>query len=377
MKKKLCMLSLALGSSLLKMENMVQVSPTLSNSLEPKSNWLQTWLPWLRWTPTSANELKDAEEALLEHANVKSEGFYVDVGKVNGENCRIWTRKFGKNDAEKVPLVMVHGMGAGLAMFVLNLESLSNQRLVYAIDLPGFGRSSRVSFSSDPSDIESEYVECIENWRQNVGLKKMNLLGHSFGGHLTALYSFKYPQNLNTAILADPWGMTSRNVNADQRRTVPTWVRALAKVLSNFNPLWGLRAAGPAGPWLVSRARPDIMRKYDDLLGEGSKLVSDYIFHCNGHNPTGESAFHSLMAGFGWASNPIMPRIHSLDKSVKMKVLYGSKSWMTHLTKEDFTDQNCEANVDVEYIQEAGHHIYADQYKQFNYVLNKFLKSED
>ena len=60
-----------------------------------------------------------------------------------------------------------------------------------------------------------------------------------------------------------------------------------------------------------------------------------------------------------------------------MKVLYGSKSWMTHLTKEDFTDQNCEANVDVEYIQEAGHHIYADQYKQFNYVLNKFLKSED
>ena len=139
---------------------------------------------------------------------------------------------------------MVHGMGAGLAMFVLNLESLSNQRLVYAIDLPGFGRSSRVSFSSDPSDIESEYVECIENWRQNVGLKKMNLLGHSFGGHLTALYSFKYPQNLNTAILAHPWGMTSRNVNADQRRTVPTWVRALAKVLSNFNPLWGLRAAG-------------------------------------------------------------------------------------------------------------------------------------
>ena len=59
------------------------------------------------------------------------------------------------------------------------------------------------------------------------------------------------------------------------------------------------------------------MRKYDDLLGEGSKLVSDYIFHCNGHNPTGESAFHSLMAGFGWASNPIMPRIHSLDKSGK------------------------------------------------------------
>merc|ERR1712012_833242 len=180
-------------------------------TLEPRSGWLHSWFPWLRWSPTSAAELKQAEEKLLEFSEAESRGYYVDAGEVNGQNCRIWTREFGDAGTdERVPLVMMHGMGAGLAMFVLNLEPLASNRLVYAIDLPGFGRSSRVKFSSDPDMIESEYVESIENWRKSVGLEKMNLLGHSFGGHLTALYSLKYPENLHSAILADPWGMTER-----------------------------------------------------------------------------------------------------------------------------------------------------------------------
>ena len=45
-----------------------------------------------------------------------------------------------------VPLVMMHGMGAGLALFCHNYPSLVNGTTVYAIDLPGFGRSSRVPF---------------------------------------------------------------------------------------------------------------------------------------------------------------------------------------------------------------------------------------
>ena len=292
--------------------------------LEPRGGWLTSWFPRLRWSPTSAQEVRDAEEALLARAELQSEGFYVSAGEVGGQECRIWTRRFGELSPDKVPLVMVHGMGAGLAMFVLNLGFLSSKRLVYAIDLPGFGRSSRVRFSSNTDEIETEYVECLEKWRKNVGLDKMNLLGHSFGGYLTALYSLKYPDSLNSAILADPWGMTERpedteksGVQQPPRRQIPVWVRTLANLLRHFNPLWGLRAAGPWGPWLVARMRPDIMRKYEDLVGPDSSLVSDYIFHCNGHDPSGESAFHRLMSGFGWANKPVVPRLHALDSNGK------------------------------------------------------------
>ena len=60
-----------------------------------------------------------------------------------------------------------------------------------------------------------------------------------------------------------------------------------------------------------------------------------------------------------------------------MKVLYGSNSWMTHLTNEDFAAVGVKTDVDVEYIDKAGHHIYADQYQQFNLSLNNFLQSID
>jgi len=361
---------------------MVTVTPSNSpiemDVIEPKESWLRSWLPFLRWTPTSPYELKEAEEKLLQFVKTESKGFYVNIGTVNGEECRIWTRKFGPEKSVKVPLVMIHGMGAGVAMFALNFDSLAQERLVYAIDLPGFARSSRVNFSSNPAEVEEQYVTCIDQWRRGVGLEKMNLLGHSFGGHLTALYALKYPQHINLAILADPWGMTERPAEVVPRRNIPIWVKVLGSVLQHFNPLWGLRASGPAGPWLVTRMRPDLMRKYEDLLGTGkSSLISEYLFHCNGHNPTGETAFHRLMSGFGWANNPILPRLKNLDKNVQMKVLYGSKSWMTHLQANDFIENGVEAAVTVDYIEDAGHHIYADQYHSFNETVNQCLKIYD
>ncbi len=130
-----------------------------------------------------------------------SRGWYVDVGTViNGKRCRVWTRKFGRESEaseaheDKVPLVLVHGMAAGVAFFALNVGELSRERPVYAFDLPGFARSSRPKFSGKAPDAEREYVEAIEAWRKEVGLERMNLLGHSFGGYLSAAYALKYPQ---------------------------------------------------------------------------------------------------------------------------------------------------------------------------------------
>ena len=43
----------------------------MTELLEPNGGWLNSWLPWLRWTPTSAQEVRDAAEALLVKADLK------------------------------------------------------------------------------------------------------------------------------------------------------------------------------------------------------------------------------------------------------------------------------------------------------------------
>lgn len=57
----------------------------------------------------------------------------------------------------------------------------------------GFGRSSRPTFSSDALEAEQQMVKAVEEWRREMKLDNMILLGHSMGGFLAASYSISHP----------------------------------------------------------------------------------------------------------------------------------------------------------------------------------------
>lgn len=160
---------------------------------------------------------------------------------------KIWTIVANKQKA-RIPLVMVHGMGGGVGLWVQSIDELAAKRPVYAFDLLGFGRSSRPTFSTSAQLVEMEYVESIEEWRQAMKIEKMALLGHSLGAYLASAYALKYPDKIQHLFLVDPWGFPE-NPKPDSERTrrIPTWVRIVVKMLSPFNPLAVVRAAGPWG----------------------------------------------------------------------------------------------------------------------------------
>ena len=145
------------------------------------------------------------------------------------------------------PLVLLHGMGSGVGLWALNLGPLCEDRPVYAFDMLGFGRSSRVKFSRDAMLAEMELVEAMEEWRREMNIPKFVLLGHSMGGFLAASYALRYPQHLHHVVLVDPWGFPEQPADNERRTPIPAWIRAVAAILSPFNPLAGLRVAGPWG----------------------------------------------------------------------------------------------------------------------------------
>lgn len=123
-------------------------------------------------------------------------------------------------------LVLLHGYGAGLGFFYKNYEGLSRARgwKLYALDLPGMGRSSRPPFKVHAKDrqgsiteAENWFIDALEEWRVQKKIERFTLLGHSLGGYLAVAYALKYPGHLKKLILASPVGIPEDPyaVNAD------------------------------------------------------------------------------------------------------------------------------------------------------------------
>lgn len=319
----------------------------------------------------SASALATIEKKILSYLKTPYKSRYVEIGPVVGTSDKIWTLSLNSEETKKTPLVLLHGLGAGVGLWCLNLDSFATHRPVYALDLLGFGRSSRPKFSTTPEVVETQLVTSIEEWRKEQELNEMILLGHSFGGYLAFAYAIQYPDRVKHLILADPWGFPKKSLDPEKAAKIPMWVRAVANVYRNFNPLWPVRFVGPLGQWVVEKMRPDLPKKFSSLLGEDSNAITEYIFQCNVQTPSGESAFHSLTEGLGYAKRPMLQRVDQLAPQVPITVIYGSRSWVDNSSGDKIKEaRGSTSYVQVKSVTAAGHHVYADRADVFNKMVN-------
>lgn len=342
--------------------------------VQAKSSWL--W-GWFSWSGSSSTMLRAAEKKILSCLKTAYRGWYVDIGPVVGPADKIWTISLNE-ESPKTPIVLLHGLGAGVALWCLNLDALASQRPVYAIDLLGFGRSSRPVFSNEGEKAEDQLVHSVEEWRREMKLENFVLLGHSMGGFLAASYAIQYPDRVKHLILADPWGFPEKpNDVSAKHGHIPFWVKAIAFAVQPLNPLWAVRVAGPFGQWLIEKTRPDIVKKFSPILNDDTTIISQYIHQCNVQTPSGESAFHAMMHGFGWAKNPIVKRIDKLRDDIPITLLYGSRSWVDNSAGELIKQYRSSSYVNVQVITGAGHHVYADRSEIFNKYVQEACALSD
>ena len=156
-------------------------------------------------------------------------------------------------EEEKPPLVLLHGFGCGILQFYKNLDHLHSDRRLYALDLPGFARSTRIPFPADAEGAECEFVEVLERWREGVGLEQMVLLGHSLGGFLSLSYAMRYPSRVRHLILDDPWGMVSMPPEEELREKYSVLVRSIIiPIATRFKPFDWIRGFGPLGKYYTN-----------------------------------------------------------------------------------------------------------------------------
>jgi proline iminopeptidase len=127
----------------------------------------------------------------------------IQEGFVDAHGVLIYYKTIGRG----APLVIVHGgPGASHDYFLPYLLPLARHNKLIFIDERGSGRSEKLE---DPKGYTVEnMVEDVESVRQGLGLGKIALLGHSYGGVLAQAYALKYQRNLTHLILCSTFSST-------------------------------------------------------------------------------------------------------------------------------------------------------------------------
>jgi len=105
---------------------------------------------------------------------------------------------------EGEPLLILHGWDGSSNSWVDVQKILASRGLkVIVLDLPGFGKSSSPSFPWGVAD----YSELVLNFINKMGLRKVDLLGHSFGGRIAIKFAVSHPEKLKKLILCASAGI--------------------------------------------------------------------------------------------------------------------------------------------------------------------------
>jgi len=103
------------------------------------------------------------------------------------------------------PVILIHGMGASLRQWdYLTPKLVAAGFSAYALDLQGHGDSPK------PKEAEQYHIDTLFNqlnlWIEKLGLEKPAILiGHSFGGYLSLMYTLRNPEKVRSLVLADPF----------------------------------------------------------------------------------------------------------------------------------------------------------------------------
>src|SRR5262249_56698776 len=103
--------------------------------------------------------------------------------------------RYGEGDDETV--VLVHGFGGDLLTWLFVAEPLARGRVVYAVDLPGHGGSSK-----DVGDgTVDAFAAALGAFLDALGIEHAHLVGHSLGGAIAVTYASGRPERVRSLVL--------------------------------------------------------------------------------------------------------------------------------------------------------------------------------
>ncbi len=258
----------------------------------------------------------------------------VEIGGKNIQYLKI-------GEGEGVPLVLLHGFGGDINIWVFNQEALAEGgRAVYALDLPGHGGSTKDVGEGDLASL----VRVVESFMGEMGVERAHLFGHSMGGAVAASFALQHPDKVQSLSLIASAGL-GEEINGEY---IEGFIAANRR--KEMKDTLGLLFANPD---LVNRQLVnDVIRfKRLDGVDEALRKIADKLF------PDGKQADVPDLSGV----------------EVPMLVVWGREDQIVPVAHSE----NAPASARVEVLDDTGHMPQMEASGQTNRLIGEFLDSQD
>ncbi len=231
----------------------------------------------------------------------------------NGLNCYV--------AGNGPPLVLVHSVNAAPSAAEVRpiFEHFRATRTVFAIDLPGFGLSTRADLPYDPRLMTDALHALAEHVQRRCGPVPIDALAVSLGCEFLARAAVERPATWGRLALVSPTGLngtTPHRGPPGSVRTIP-WLRAILMSGAWTQGLFGLLT------------RPAVMRHFLQRTW-GSKAIDEPMWAyavLSARQPGARFAPLCFLSGSLFSKD-----IHQVYESLSQPV------WMSHGVRGDFAD---------------------------------------
>jgi pimeloyl-ACP methyl ester carboxylesterase len=243
------------------------------------------------------------------------------------EGLRIYYEVAGRGK----PVVLLHGWGGRVESFRPVFNFLRPRFKVYALDLPGFGRSDEPPV---PWDV-GEYTAVVADFFTELGLEKADVVAHSFGGRVALVLAAVFPDRVDKLVLIDSAGIKPK-------RTLSYHLRvAVAKAVRSLS-----------------------------VFGRGGRKVKEALYALTGSRDYRQTEGVMRATFVRVVNEDLRPLLPSIKAPTLL--IWGEKDTDTPLSDGQIMEQEI-ADAGLVVLKNAGHFSYLDAFPQFCRIVSVFL----
>lgn len=252
--------------------------------------------------------------------------------KINGLSINYICEGEGKN------ILLLHGWGCSVETVMPIFNHLKDRFKVYAVDMPGFGKSQ------EPESVwgTEEFAKVVKGFIDKMNIEKVTLIGHSHGGRVSIFLGNEYPNLIDKIILIDSAGLIPKR---HAKYYVKVYTFKTLKKLYNTLYFWS--------------DKEERMEKFYKRFGS-----TDY-------KNAGGIMRKILVKLVNENLKPYLKGINAPTLLIWGKNDMDTPVYMGEIMEKEITDSG------LIVLDDAGHYSYLDQFQRFKIIIDNFLEGSE